>query len=54
MINIHRFPVEPTRAAFDSEEDYLFALDNWDLLVLTAEDAAMERGREREENNDNQ
>lgn len=42
MINLHNLPISPRRVDFDSEEDYLFAQENWDELYNEAEDLAME------------
>ena len=42
MINLHHFPVSPTRSDFTTEEEYQYALEHYDDLVIMAEDIAME------------
>lgn len=41
-INLHRLPLYPRRQDFDSEGDYLNAVERWDELYNEAEDIAME------------
>lgn len=50
-MNIHRLPIAPSRSDFDSEEEYLDAVDRWDELYNEAEDLAMEDYYDRKFNN---
>ena len=50
MINMHRLPISPRREDFDSEADYLYAVEHWDELYNEAEDLAMEEYYEKKYN----
>lgn len=44
---LHNLPIYPRREDFDSEADYLYAVENWNDIYNEAEDLAMERHYER-------
>jgi hypothetical protein len=45
MINLHHFPLpwELSRRMFDTEAEYLYALEHYDELYNEAEDLAMDK-----------
>jgi len=47
---MHRLPISPGREDFDSESDYLYAVEHWDELYNEAEDLAMEEYYEKKYN----
>ena len=51
-INLHRLPLAPRRRDFDSEGDYLNAVEHWDELHNEAEDIAMEEYYEKKYGNE--